>query len=308
MDNLIIAGKRVALKAISDDQKRKLWLGLLAGFDLFVFEWEESHLLLLVGKNQYHATPAHSKNISTKIFKVLGMEAVFYYDGMPTYERDRLVDKGVYFIVGTKFAYMPHLLANRLMSNDLQHESLFPSSQYLLLYHLQEQSLEGTTIQELTEMLPYKYVTIAKSVRQLAALGLADISSIDIRTKQLSFNRDNRQLWIDALKYMVSPIKHEGYLSCEVRIGKIGGVEALSHYSMLVGEEIPTKVLTVAESKELSTQLSRIEDIQRIEIWKYPPISSDNYVDRLSLYLTLRDDNDPRVQKELETMLKGMQW
>ena len=32
-------------------------------------------------------------------------------------------------------------------------------------------------------------------------------------------------------------------------------------------------------------------------------IGQHEYVDRLSLYLSLRDDNDPRVEKELENII-----
>ena len=57
------------------------------------------------------------------------------------------------------------------------------------------------------------------------------------------------------------------------------------------------------------TKVYNIEDIQRIEIWKYPPIPmEEEFVDKLSLYLTLKDDVDPRVEKELEIMINKMPW
>ena len=45
----------------------------------------------------------------------------------------------------------------------------------------------------------------------------------------------------------------------------------------------------------------------KIEIWKYSPemkIGQQGYVDRLSLYLSLREDKDPRVEKELENIIR----
>lgn len=307
MDNLVIAGKKIVLEAVPAEIRKKLWLGLLAEHDLYVFEWEGQQLLLLAGKQNYRPTPVQCKNISDRLIKTLGIDAVFYYENMPTYERDRLVDKGIYFIIGSKFTYIPNLLANRKLSEVDYTETFLPSTQYLLLYHLQIKSLEGATLKELVEILPYKYATIAKSVQQLAATRLLQ-QTTDKQTKRISFNRANRKLWIDALKYMANPIKHSGYSGHVIGIGKIGGIEALSHYSMLAGEETPTKVLMVAESKKIGTPPSLIEDIQRVEIWKYPPVSNDQYVDKLSLYLTLRDDNDPRVEKELETMINEMSW
>jgi len=49
--------------------------------------------------------------------------------------------------------------------------------------------------------------------------------------------------------------------------------------------------------------LNRIEGNIKIEVWKYLPISKDGFVDKLSLYLTLKEDKDPRIEKELELMI-----
>ena len=44
-----------------------------------------------------------------------------------------------------------------------------------------------------------------------------------------------------------------------------------------------------------------------LELWKYPPnIIGDDAVDSLSLYLTLRNDPDERVQIALDEMMKGL--
>jgi hypothetical protein len=48
-----------------------------------------------------------------------------------------------------------------------------------------------------------------------------------------------------------------------------------------------------------------------LEVWKYDPflLSDSDYVDDISLVLSLRDDIDERVQKELDTIRNnyGMQ-
>lgn len=49
-----------------------------------------------------------------------------------------------------------------------------------------------------------------------------------------------------------------------------------------------------------------------IEVWKYPAVGHINenkaMVDRLSLALSLKTDEDPRVEKEVERMIKEIQW
>ena len=73
-----------------------------------------------------------------------------------------------------------------------------------------------------------------------------------------------------------------------------------------------TKVLFDTEFKELREQnrlpqLNKIEGTTKIEVWRHRPVlTKDDVVDYLSLYLTLRDDKDPRVEKELESIIRKL--
>lgn len=308
MDNIIIAGKTIRLEKPATDALNKLWLGLRAEFDIYQFTMNDCRLLLLCAKEATNYPPSQRSKIAQRVEVLTQIPAVFYFDNMPTYERDRLVNKDVYFVVSEKFAYLPTLLANRRLSNNTISTQLLPSTQYLLLLHLQKISLNDMSINDIAKITPYKYATIAKSVQQLNALGLIELSIDPNRTKRLRFTLSGQELWKKSLFHLINPIKQIGYISEQLNEGHIGGIDALSHYSMLVGEDAPTRVFTIDEAKKLDLRTSPIEDLQRVEVWKYPPIASDGYVDRLSLYLTLKNDTDPRVEKELETIIKEMPW
>lgn len=113
------------------------------------------------------------------------------------------------------------------------------------------------------------------------------------------------------MPYFVSPVKKIVY-SDEVGGDSfyIGGVSALSHYSFLNADDQIT--LAIWERDYVSGNYSFSEwessDFKyKIEIWKYSPemkIGQQGYVDRLSLYLSLREDKDPRVEKELENIIR----
>ena len=45
-----------------------------------------------------------------------------------------------------------------------------------------------------------------------------------------------------------------------------------------------------------------------LELWKYRPIITDGTVDKLSLFLALKDDPDPRVESELADMMEAIEW
>ena len=309
MKEITIAGQRIELKELSIQDKKGLWLELIANFNMMQFEFNGQFMLLLVAKGELDYTNVQRRKISERIESIKHIPAVFYFDNLLTYERDRLVEQGVYFIVADKFAFVPTLIINRLSTKSEIKELFYPSTQYILFYHLQIESLDGLSLKELEDKVPYKYKTIAKSIKQLEALGLVRLEGN--RNKKLVFELSGKELWDKASTNLIDPIKSIEYTSDVFPEGDIGGISALSHYSMLVPEDVPTRVLTaewVREHKYSIPELHSFEDTQRIEIWKYPPSGTSGYVDKLSLFLTLKDDNDPRVEKEIAIMMNKIKW
>lgn len=309
MKEIIIAGQRIKLNELSNQDKKGLWLELIANFNMMQFEFNGQVMLLLVAKGKVDYTNVQRRKISERIESVKHIPAVFYFDNLLTYERDRMVEQGVYFVVSDKFAFVPTLIINRLSTKSEIKELFYPSTQYILLYHLQIERLDGLSLKELEDKMHYKYKTIAKSIKQLEALGLVRLDGV--RNKKLVFELSGKELWNKATTNLINPIKSIEYTSDVFPYGDIGGISALSHYSMLAPEDVPTRILTsegVREHKSYIPELHSFEDIQRIEIWKYPPLGFSGYADKLSLYLTLKDDNDPRVEKEIEIMMNEIKW
>lgn len=309
MKEITIAGQQIELRNLSKQDQKGLWLELIANFKMMQFDFNGQVMLLLVAKGEMDYTNVQRRKISERIESIKHIPAVFYFDNLLTYERDRLVEQGVYFIVADKFAFVPTLIINRLSTKSEIKELFYPSTQYILFYHLQIESLDGLSLKELEDKVPYKYKTIAKSIKQLEALGLVSLEGS--RNKKLVFELSGKELWDKASTNLIDPIKSIEYTSDVFPEGDIGGISALSHYSMLVPEDVPTRVLTaewVREHKYSIPELHSFEDTQRIEIWKYPPSGTSGYVDKLSLFLTLKDDNDPRVEKEIEIMMNEIKW
>ena len=309
MKEITIAGQQIELRNLSKQDQKGLWLELIANFKMMQFDFNGQVMLLLVAKGEMDYTNVQRRKISERIESIKHIPAVFYFDNLLTYERDRLVEQGVYFIVADKFAFVPTLIINRLSTKSEIKELFYPSTQYILLYHLQIESLDGLSLKELEDKVPYKYKTIAKSIKQLEALGLIRLEGN--RNKKLVFELSGKELWDKASTNLIDPIKSIEYTSDVFPEGDIGGISALSHYSMLVPEDVPTRVLTaewVREHKYSIPELHSFEDTQRIEIWKYPPSGTSGYVDKLSLFLTLKDDKDPRVEKEIEIMMNEIKW
>ena len=92
-------------------------------------------------------------------------------------------------------------------------------------------------------------------------------------------------------------------------IHRIGHLE-LGQASIAIAVSAPHRQAAF-EAGKISENGGGSESGALIEIWSYAPsvLSSEGEtVDRLSLYLTLRNSPDERVQGELATMMEGMQW
>ena len=90
----------------------------------------------------------------------------------------------------------------------------------------------------------------------------------------------------------------------------ISGVNALSEYSMLNKEKNDTYAIAKEEARRLQIRTDKEYGETRIEIWRYNPcfFSKNGIVDKLSLFLAMKDMDDERIQIELETMINNMIW
>ena len=182
---------------------------------------------------------------------------------------------------------------------------------------MQVTSLNGYSLQELEKRLPIKYVTLSRGVRQLEALQLTKCTVNEEGFKELSFLDDNPVLWQKAFPLMQNPIKSVWYaMGMPPSEAVLSGINALSNYSSLNPEEMSSYAFYDELFRELKnsgslTGLNKMEGDIRLEVWKYPPVGANRkgkikLIDKLSLYLILKDEPDPRVEKELEILMNSI--
>lgn len=311
--SVTIAGKTLPLRLMERNELRGVFTDALLSFSFYDVEYMGNRFVLLESRTANRLTPMQCKKLTANLSAVLGRPCVMMFGQLASYERNRYIEQGVYFIVSGKYVYLPFLLINARDSVPINKERLQPAAQYLLLYHLQNKSLESCTLLDLEELLPYKYLAISRAVRQLEATMLVDVDVSTNGTKSIFFRKEGKTLWEEAEPLMQNPVKTAWYADEEVSLGFTGGINALSLYSDLNPERTQTKVIYDADFKKSRDMgklpdLNRMEGRTRIEVWKYPPVvpAGQSTVDRLSLALSLREDKDPRVEKEVELMIKKL--
>jgi hypothetical protein len=94
----------------------------------------------------------------------------------------------------------------------------------------------------------------------------------------------------------------------------LAGQSALTQYTMLDEPKIPVFAYSANEWKGRLLQDKILERTFpepggfEIELWKYAPsqFANEGRVDHLSLYLSMKDNSDERVQSALDALLGGM--
>jgi len=316
MSNVIsILGNQTELVPIQRDKLKGLNADLLLRFDYHFAVFNQKELCIIQAKRNESLTPLKYRKISEQIEKMMSMPVVFLMNSPAYYERERLINQGVYFIVSDKYAFLPSLVANvRVKDKGKPPVKLIPSAQYLLLYYLLANSdYNKLTIRELEKKLPYNYLAISRAIINLENLQLCKVKKDGAGTKNIFFEYTKGELWEISQKYMSTPVKKIVYSDVMPEgIFSVSGINALSHYSRLNPEQYDTLAIWDRTFSELSVQYNEIEGLYRIEIWKYPtsmPHQPDNkIVDQLSLYLSMKDESDARVEKELEKLIENMPW
>lgn len=258
----------------------------------------------------YSYTPMQYARTATVVERMLNIPVVFLLPSAPFYVRQRLIERGVYFVASDRYAFLPGMLINeRIKKTVSTKQQLAPVAQYVLLNFLLDSDIHEFTTQDMQSRTPYNYLAVSRAISELEEKQLLQAQK-EGKTKWIYSPISRKELWNKAMPHLISPIKKTVY-SDEIGNGPfyIGGISALSHYSFLNPDDQTT--LAIWERDFVSDNHSYSEwessDFKyKIEIWKYSPemqIGQQEYVDRLSLYLSLRNDKDPRVEKELENMI-----
>jgi hypothetical protein len=96
----------------------------------------------------------------------------------------------------------------------------------------------------------------------------------------------------------------------------VAGLSALAQYTMLAAPGNVVIAMSSKDWKELPRHAVEghvdLDDPSafEVEIWSYNPrlLAKDDVVDRFSLFLSLQDREDERVEQALEQLMEAVAW
>jgi hypothetical protein len=236
-------------------------------------------------------------------------------------QRQRLIEAGVPFVVPGRQMFLPTVLVDlreHFPRPPIAHRKhLTAAAQFVVLRQILWGDTEGKPLSEVAEDLGYSAMTLTHVRKELVAASVCE----DLRrgrAKPLRFREKGRELWEKVRPVLDSPVVNTTSVrTLNPALSALpAGHTALALATMLAARP-PTavalhhKVLRSALDEQLVEAVEDPEQAESIvEAWAYAPrrLARGNAVDPLSLWLSLKDDPDERVQSALEDLLETVSW
>ncbi len=327
MDQLATNFKRYLKETLDIDASPEQWAGtgnqpifLRNIYTFYEVRILEVPCLVMATKDKTEQTPATIQKHMLQVRKKWQDEVIYVQQKVTAYNRKRLIQHKIPFVVPLNQMYLPFLgidLREHFKNIGETGASFSPSTQVVVLYYLSQNSQLRLTPRTLADELGYSIMTMTRALDELDGVGLGTIA-MEGRERVMRFNQDKKQVWETALERLRSPVKKRLWVKVFSNkfFGVKAGLSALSHYSNLAEPANRVLALDGKRWKNVKTNDDvMILDIaepnaSELEIWSYPPklFAKNGVVDRFSLFLSMREDNDERVQSALEGMMEQFEW
>ena len=312
----------VRVRVASWDKAGKLPLFLTERFDFFSITLFDRPYILACDRETEPTSPAGLGKQLEVVRKTAGVDVVYVCNSLTAWNRTRLIEQKQSFIVPGKQLYLPLLGMdlreyNRLPSTKKALRNLGPSSVRALLFILYHPDQTDWTLVDLSESLGISTMSVSRTFDEFEESGLFTIE-LSGKTRVLRREGPGRDVWNKALPFLQTPVMKKVFVEGNKVISELprSGINALSGQSMLSSPSIPEFALSSADWKKLKKN-KRIKEVPAaedntavLEIWRYDPepFARQGMVDPLSLYLSLKDSDDARVESALNEMLGGIEW
>lgn len=285
-----------------------------AGYRGSLLSWDDKECLLVKPLNGNLSLPAIKKQVKY-IESLCSVPVIIDINRITSKQRTNLIESGIAFVSETGQLFIPFwgcYFEEKIRAAAETPEIMTDNAQlvFLYLYYLNLEDPVEINLTQLCERLNMPKATCSRAVQVLDALGLMDIRSEGV-AKWITLKQPLSETMLAAEPHMITPVQKTIFLK-EMPAGynyKTGGIRALADNSMLAAKDSDGSYVI---SREEYRRIPEADYIDRqefrdfggvvLEVWRYDPflLSDSDYVDEVSLVLSLKDDNDERVQKELD--------
>jgi hypothetical protein len=280
-------------------------------------------ILLAIDRQPYMLGLASIRRQMDTLRHRAGLPVVYVTGALASYERKRLIEQKVAFIVPGNQLYLPDLGIDLReyfrRSPDAPGGALSPATQAMLIavllrgpWHAEWQPAE------VAKGLGYSAMTLSRAVKELTATGIASLHT-EGRARWLRMERTAAETWETAKPMLRSPSKRRFWAKPTPDGSapniRLAGLSALARYSMLA--ELEWQVYAVSPAQWKATTRAGIAILPEHlpgacewELWHYSPalVPDSDTVDPLSLTLSLQGNSDERILLALDELRERFPW
>ncbi len=277
----------------------------------------DRELMLCFPREGFQASPGDLAAGAQALQESLRAVPVYVIPSLTSWDRDRLIRRGIAFIVPGSQLYLPQFLVD--LREKFQHKAAAREwlpwlAQVIVITHLIKESLEGETVRGLSRRLGHPASSLSRAIQSLEACGLA--RSIGGKSRPLSFAANTRELWILSRPRLRSPVTGRYYSDSTHTFDSwpVSGEEALNLLTDVSARDERCRAVfnPILRAERAShpddfSQMPLDRGALVLESWAYDPqpLASRGSVDPCSLSLAYADEADERIQKGLERAVQG---
>ena len=280
-------------------------------------------LLLAIERRKKATPPAGIRDQMAALERIAGIPAVYVTTALASYERKRLVQQKVPFIVPGNQLYLPELaidLREYFRRRATAPTVAFsPSTQAMLITALLRSPWNSVwQPRHAATTLGYTSMTVTRAVKELTEADIGEIRR-EPRARSLYFAGKPAEVWEKAQPLLRSPVRRivRSFPSGALHPSEtpVAGLSALAEQTNLTEPQWPVRAVTSrqwlsATRAGLVTTAEPESGTVEWQVWTYDPAlgTSRNMVDPLSLTLSLQSESDERIQLALEELKERYPW
>jgi hypothetical protein len=136
------------------------------------------------------------------------------------------------------------------------------------------------------------------------------------RVRVVKFLHTNEQIWQMAQPYLKTPVKRRVWIKPPKKSStyRLAGLSALAQKSNLASPSETCYAMSGIAWTKLQNKIDHLPQavpgLSELQLWSYQPdmVGKSTRVDPLSLWISLKEDVDPRIQMALDEMMKEIVW
>ncbi|VFU17735.1 conserved protein of unknown function (plasmid) [Methylocella tundrae] len=274
--------------------------------------------ILMLGTGLHDDTPATiAKHRDLLRRQSPGRAVILVTERLSNHNRHRLISQHVPFIVPGNQLFVPELGADLRehfrSERDTPGDGLTPTAQLIVLAALMGRIGPETTPSELASQFRYSAMSMSRAITELEAFELAE-TEVAGRFRHLRFTVPREALWSRARPHLRTPVRKRRRVRRPPQglALPLAGETALAEKTDLSFPRVETRAMAASEWKALATRyeldqpVSWDEPVIELETWTYDPLllGDDKLVDTISLYLSLPDSTDDRIEAAKDALLR----